>query len=446
MIKNQRTLNLYYRKNLVGKLSSSPSSVEFYFSYSKKWQLNGFSLSPKLPLSGNFTNQDVTYFFQNLLPEGDNLATISQWLNISKTEKFEVLRKIGSDLSGAFILSDENKIFNTQHADRQLTHQELSERLAVREQIPFSVWDQKIRVSSAGFQDKIGIKVINSKWFLPDGIDNHTSHILKPAPVNKPFESMVVNEFFCMKLSEQIKLPTAKTSLHLIPEPILLIERFDRILEKNGFYSKIHVIDGCQLLGLPENHKAERPYGSGSDVAHIREGASVAKLIKAIKAYSSTPIVDLKLFLNWLAFQLCIGNVDAHAKNISFFVDNVGKIKLAPFYDQICILDFEQLDQVNQPFTSLDIDLSMAIGDEFSLLKIGAYDIALMAQESEIPIKAVTSSFQKIAQTTLEELNNVKINDYYQRRMYIKRIITKLSLHLLKITSHAEQAYKDLQI
>lgn len=456
MVNSQRFLHLFYGSQTVGQLFANTGSTEFSFKYEQAWLNNGFALSPKLPLNGQFSNTDVTYFFQNLLPEGANLDEIALSLRISKSEKFEILKQIGADASGAFVLAVNQPVDITSY-DRPLPLAELSKRIALRERRNFAVWDKKVRVSVAGFQDKIGIKVKNEQWFLPEGSFNHTSHILKPPPVNSQFESMVVNEAFCMQLSQKIGLPTANTKIVEVPEPVLLIERFDRTLKQNILqnnltdnpnktrYHKLHVIDGCQLLGLPANFKMERPYGASNDVEQIREGASIAKLAQAIRDYSSTPIIDIKHFLEWIAFQLCIGNVDAHAKNLSFFVNAKSKIRLAPFYDQVCILDFGQLEE-RLSFNSdlLDTDLAMAIGDEFDITKIMPYDIALMAKEAGFPIKAVVTTFTNIAHSVLEQLESITVKDNYQRFTSIKQIIHILSQQLLTTLPQAEQAFKDL--
>lgn len=445
---NDNALNLYYEGRLVGHLVSDAGSTQFQFHYQADWQASGFALSPQLPLDGNLTAQDATYFFQNLLPEGQNLEEISRALHLSKTAKFEILKQIGADASGAFVLAPslegEDAI-----ADRRLTHQALSKRLALRERRNFAVWDQKVRVSVAGFQDKIGIKVVGDEWFLPEGLRNHTSHLLKPPPVNVQFESMVVNEAFCMQLSRRIGLPTAETEIVQVPEPVLLVKRFDRSLQANGLYQKRHVIDGCQLLGLPPNFKMERPYGSTGEVAAIREGASIAKLAEAIRQNSSAPLVDIKWFVEWIAFQLCIGNVDAHAKNLSFLVDAKGKIRLAPFYDQVCILDFGQLEErLNQAdgavASNLDHDLAMAIGDEFDARHVQAYDIALMAQESNIPVRAVITAFQRVINAVLNALDKVQLEDSYQRFDAIRNLIKQQTQHLQHQLPQVEQAFKDL--
>lgn len=439
-----RVLNLFYGTQPVGQLMADAGSTQFDFAYENDWQTKGFALSPHIPLSGDFTAEDVTYFFQNLLPEGQNLDEIALALRISKTEKFELLKQIGADATGAFVLTANLDVAD-EATDRDLSFDELSQRLALRERRNFAVWDQKVRVSVAGFQDKIGIKVVEDQWFLPDGTHNHTSHILKPPPVNPQFESMVVNEAFCMQLSQKVGLPTAETEIVAVPEPLLLVKRFDRELQKNGLYAKRHVIDGCQLLGLPPNYKMERPYGATGEVANIREGASIAKLTAAIRRYSSAPIIDIKWLIEWIAFQLCIGNVDAHAKNLSFWVNEKSKIRLAPFYDQVCILDFGQMaERLSLGDARLDTDLSMAIGDEFDLNQIGAYDIALMTKEANLPIKAVVSSFHRVAQQVLNELDQIEGVDHYQRFVSIKAIIRQLSTQLLTILPDVERAFKDL--
>jgi len=245
-----------------------------------------------------------------------------------------------------------------------------------------------------------------------------------------------------MQLSQIIGLNTANTTIIEVPEPVILVERFDRELKTEGCFIKIHSIDGCQLLNLPANLKVEQIYGSGHDVAHIREGASIVKLAQAIHQYSSIPIVDTANFLQWIAFQLCIGNVDAHAKNLSFFINSNGKTRLAPFYDQVCILDLGQKSENNT--NELDFNMAMAIGDEFDITKIGAYDIALMAKEAGFPVKSVISSFTKIAKLVLEHIDNVEAKDYYQHHDSIKKIICQLSEQLLDSLQLVNEAYQDL--
>jgi hypothetical protein len=58
---------------------------------------------------------------------------------------------------------------------------------------------------------------------------------------------------------------------------------------------RIHIIDGCQALGSSVDAKYERLYGSGRDVKHIRDGASLPRLFSMLNA-SSRPLCEWALF------------------------------------------------------------------------------------------------------------------------------------------------------
>ena len=81
-----------------------------------------------------------------------------------------------------------------------------------------------------------------------------------------------------MRLAAACGLEVATVQLRHLPEPVLMVERFDRrTVAGNGntgeTVDRLHVMDGCQALGLPVDAKYERLYGSGRDVKHIRDGA-----------------------------------------------------------------------------------------------------------------------------------------------------------------------------
>lgn len=99
-------------------------------------------------------------------------------------------------------------------------------------------------MSLAGYQDKIAVfRDEEGRLFLVEG-ELASTHILKPAPRNPVVKHLVLNEFFCMTLARQVKLDVANVELIRVPEPELLIERFDRRLSRNWTSVKrIHVID-----------------------------------------------------------------------------------------------------------------------------------------------------------------------------------------------------------
>jgi serine/threonine-protein kinase HipA len=53
---------------------------------------------------------------------------------------------------------------------------------------------------------------------------------------------------------------------------------------------------------------------------------------RIISEFSDNRLNDTIRFIEWVIFNYCIGNTDAHAKNLSLLHYD-GGIKLAPFYD-----------------------------------------------------------------------------------------------------------------
>lgn len=187
-----------------------------------------------------------------------------------------------------------------------------------------------------------------------------------------------------MALAQAIGIRTAPTRLLHLPEPVLAIERFDRRREANRV-ARLPCIDGCQALGLPVSLKYERPYGDAEHVREIRDGASPPALFALLNAHAAVPATERVALLRWVALQALIGNVDGHAKNLSFFVSCEG-LRLAPAYDLVCGLIYEQ--QVVQD------TLAMAIGDELEPRALRAYDWAAFAARCALPPRLVTHDFR----------------------------------------------------
>ena len=78
-----------------------------------------------------------------------------------------------------------------------------------------------------------------------------------------------------------------------------------------------HIIDGCQALNLNVMHKYERAFGK--ELKDYKEGVSFKKIFTLIEKCSS-PIIAKKNIITWIIVNLCLGNSDAHGKNISFFI------------------------------------------------------------------------------------------------------------------------------
>jgi serine/threonine-protein kinase HipA len=254
----------------------------------------------------------------------------------------------------------------------------------------------------AGFQDKLPVYEHCQQWHLIDDYAQSTTEILKPEPSDRKMSGMTTNEMLCMRLAPAVGLPAAEVRLIHLPEPVLVIRRFDRVVESagNGRHAvrRVYCIDGCQALDLAPDFKYERPYGDSEHVRNIRMGASMRRFFKFLKSEPKvrTKASALRTFLRWAIFQILIGNTDAHAKNVSFFCCANG-IELTPTYDLVCTLAFDNVAH----------SLAMAIGDNFDPRAIKAYDWALFAYEADLDPTAVSRELLRMSTAVASKVGEV---------------------------------------
>ncbi len=403
-------LEVWLDRDLAGDLSYDPGSGRFAFDYAPFWlgRPEAYPLGPTLPLSPTPATPDahsagVRRFFENLLPEGQALDDAASAYRLSKANLTGLLIALGRETAGAVRLVMPDAPEQDLERRRPLPREELSERICARSQTPFTVWDGKVRLSIAGFQDKLAVLEDAGAWSLVEGPDLASTHVLKPDPVNPSLAGLTSNEFFCMRLAAACGLEAASVALHHVPEPVLCIARFDRYRE-GAAVRRRHIIDGCQLLGLQSGFKYERPYGEGQDVRDIRDGASLARFFVAVEN-SPQPAKARLLLLRWLVFQVLLGNTDAHAKNLSFYMTAAGPAQ-APAYDLVCSAPYKA-DNVSQAY-------AMAIGDAFGTEELSAYEWAqfcaathispsLVRKEIERGVKAVRTHLPRVAEAVLRD-------------------------------------------
>ncbi len=385
-------INIYARNSKVGKLIFvTPGQCEL--EYEPNWVTSGFPLSPALPFDGQFEPNAVVNFLKNIFPEGEAFQELLDIDRISKDNIYAILSTIGHDTSGALVFAQKHQ--NTKFKNlRRVTESELIERLNMRSTRDLILWDDKYRLSVAGVQNKLNIlETKNGKMFLADG-QYASTHILKFASLQDPF--ITINEFFCMKLAELAGLRVADVRLKKLGEHYtLIVRRFDRRYN-NDKILKAHVVDGCQVLNLPPSYKYEQNFGSSRDVRHIRDGVGLLDLF-GFTNQCSIPVKAKQSILDWVIFNVLIGNSDAHGKNISFMA-GTNFYQLAPFYDLLSIVYEARNNE------KLDTGLAMAIGDQFDINGVTAYDFLCMSGEVGIPFKQLKNRMHHICQKTLDSL------------------------------------------
>ena len=403
-------LEVFLGERRVGILARATGG-DFSFTYDATWVADPerFALSPYLPLPGEAdparlprTSPEhsvvVRDFFQNLLPEGKSLDAAAAAAKVSKGSLVGLLASLGAECMGALRILPTG-VEAPAPSLRAVTREELSQRIRERPTMPFSVWDGKVRLSIPGSQDKVALFVRGEEWFLAEGTLAST-HILKPEPVEEIVAGLASNEFFCMRLAAACGLEVATVQLRHLPEPVLMAERFDRrTVAGNGntggeTVDRLHVMDGCQALGLPVDAKYERLYGSGKDVKHIRDGASLPHFF-ALQQLSAQPLAQRQKLLRWAIFQVLIGNTDAHAKNLSFFA-GISGVSLAPAYDLVSTFAMNR--------AVIEDNFAMSIGDAFRQEELSPFEWVVMAERCGLPKAQVGQELRRLAGSINKQL------------------------------------------
>ncbi len=381
----------------LGKIILDGPFETYGLEYGETWiEGGGFPISPHLKFHKS-PDDSVRRFLSNLLPEGRWLEELSLSAHISKSNTFGLIAAIGSETTGGLTFRIDGAGSETNTTDfRPIKTQELEERIRERNDRPISLWDGKQRLSTAGVQDKLPILIMPDGSFGFGEGDLASTHILKFD--TKQNIHLVLNEFICMTLARMAGLPAAKVKLERIGEPVLVVERFDRKWIGDRSIKRLHLIDGCQMLDLLPTYKYERPFGKTGHAAGVRTGASLQKLFDSAKS-CRVPALTIRDILSWALFQLLIGNSDAHAKNISFFVGNEG-IVLAPAYDLVC------LDVCGGQY---DRDIAMAIGDVFDPDDIQTWQLAEMCFECKLPQRQTARMLDSLCKNMLRSLREISL-------------------------------------
>jgi serine/threonine-protein kinase HipA len=268
---------------------------------------------------------------------------------------------------------------------------------------------------------------------LADGSLSST-HILKPEPRNASTPFMVANEHYCMTLAARMGLLVAPVVIRRIPEPILLIERFDRkatVDLSDGVTIKavrrLHVIDGCQALDLPVTFKYERNFGNSPDVRNAREGVSFERLF-SLTPYLDNPAAARAFMVRWALLQLLIGNSDAHGKNLSFFLSSAGLVP-APLCDLV---------SVNAYGENVEQDMAMGYGDAFHLEDVTAFALADFAHRTGTQPSFLAREMTRMAQAALKLAPELARSDVYvdEERALVQKVsdfICAQANHLLRL-------------
>lgn len=337
------TLNVFFGQIRIGSLSINDRR-QFSFEYSKNWLASpdAFQISISLPMQDDILPHDtVKSFFSNLLPESAVRKLISKQLGISDKNDFMLLKRIGGECAGAISILPESEIPESpdQYIYQALSDKQLTDLIMHIHKRPLLAGQEGVRISLAGAQEKLALFYKDPEFYIPMN-SAPSNFILKPALAH--FQASIENECFCMILASAVDLNVPPVLIiQKEDQKVLLIKRYDRILN-NNVLNRLHQEDFCQAMGLSHDLKYQADGGPG-----------LGACFDFVRAYSANPIKDFQQLMQWVFFNFLIGNMDAHAKNISFLYQGK-QIRLAPFYDMMCTNIYETLSQ----------KLAMKIGGE----------------------------------------------------------------------------------
>lgn len=363
-------LFIYFENQKVGTLLRNDDLMYSFF-YEDSWinSKNSFPLSLAMPLEQKeFQNKITLSFFENLLPEGDLRITLENDHQIKGT--FEFLEHFGLDCAGAFVITKNDMVPSSYDVIPEIVevpfetiYRAITNKRSVADVI--ASLDPGY-LSLAGAQDKFPAIYKSGKFFLPKQ-GAPTTHIIKTPILREGVKESVYNEFYCMQLARAIGFNVPKCEVLAGVHPLFIIERYDRIKNKNKV-SRIHQQDFCQAQGLPSDFKYE-----------AKGGPSIQKnyelILKNVTVKQRLP--NIEKFLDWICFNLLIGNNDSHSKNISLLLRD-GKNELAPFYDLICTAIYPVLKK----------EFAFVIGDRTDFSQIGINQFSLL--ETHLQIKPGT--------------------------------------------------------
>jgi serine/threonine-protein kinase HipA len=315
-----RTLIAYLNDRCVGTLSEGNDL--WRFEYDPEWAKapDGFDLSPGLQRSqlvyeDGGSERPVQWYFDNLLPEENLREAVSKEADIQGDDAFALLEYLGAESAGSLVLLPPDRDAHEPGGLRPLSDDELCRRIRNLPCATLSSGAPK-RMSAAGAQDKLLVVYRDGMLYEPVGSEPST-HILKPNHRSEEYPASVINEYLVMSLALKLKLRVPTVSRRYTPEPVYIIERFDRQVDDAGPTQRRHIIDACQLLNKSRTFKYKN--------ATLR---TLAEIVMHCLNRSST---RLRLYL-WLVFNLLIANNDNHLKNLSFAISREG-IELSPAYD-----------------------------------------------------------------------------------------------------------------
>ena len=409
-----RKLAVYRDDVLVGSLLDE-SPIKFV--YNPAWRKNHQeAISPNISLSQvEHAGVAVESYFENLLPEAGIRDLLK--LKYQTTTTFGLLSVIGGDTASDLTILSEGETPKPPHY-QPITWQDVADQFTQQQGVIRDVQEEDgLRISLAGAQRKLSICIDkDGNPLLPLG-SSPSTYIIKPdiQGVEGVWAS-AINETFVMTLAAKLALGVAEANYQPIAKACV-IKRYDRQLDTNGQIKRLHQLDLCQIDGKPSTIKYESD--GGPTLLRCRE----------LLNQNGVNAADTKRFIQWIFFNLYIGNHDSHAKNLSIYYPPNG-VRLTPFYDLLS----------TSLYSGLSRTFAFNIGGENKPSNIHQDHIIVMSDSLGFKPKYVLKIAEEVSNhllagldETSEEINTVAAVGTE------KTMVERLKQHIASNTKHFQK-------
>jgi len=410
-------LIVYLKGERIGFIEFDHEANTREFSYDGEY-LSRVAASPislSLPLQCEpFDSWRTRLFFENLLPPDVIRRKLEKIIHHDHDNYFAFLKTLGGDCAGAIALYPED----VDPVGREDVLRELSddEADAVFGALPDSPLLQGVvenyRISVAGAQDKLVVRMRNGRFSLPL-FGTASTHIVKPGMSRCAFS--VENECFCQRLAQSVGLSAAGSSVSSVKDRRYYVtERYDRSMARGRVVRHLQE-DFCQAMGV----ESERKYQTDG-------GPSASRCFRFLREHSFG-LADQMRFVDFYAYNFLIGNADAHAKNFSLLTKD-GKTTVAPLYDAMSTVVYPNVCNT----------LAMEIGGRYAFAEVSRPSFEDFARRCDISPKAVLSRLDALAEKLPERAAELaeRMSDegvpspiYGKIRALIERHVTQIRWH-----------------
>lgn len=310
----------------VGSFEFAPAQP-VTFTYDESAPATPISLS--LPRERPATRRAAGNFLENLLPDhAKTRERMAAAYGSASARTYDLLLSAGGDIAGGLVLTPGGEApspgpGNLSPADEE----DIATRIAAikRDADDWMPKDVPARFSLAGTQGKFALAAIDGDWYWSNaGVPS--THIVKPA--RPDLRNLEAAESSALALARNAGIPASAAAVaSFVDQTAFVTERFDRVRE-GDVVRRVHAEDLAQALGEGPGRKYKIQVGAIANL--LREADETGQLARD--------------FVRQLAFNVLIGNADAHAKNYSVML-RPDAISLAPLYDAVPVGLYPSFDQ-----------------------------------------------------------------------------------------------------